>query len=169
MNGVRNEWVRGGKIALCLCWEDDRVVRIETAWAGDVAETGPLSEAARELKAALSRYEERREPGWPDLPLDFSGMSDFLKSALEELRRIPSGTTRTYGEMAVILGRPGGAQAVGRAMGANPFPVLYPCHRVVGANGAMTGFSASGGIEMKKTLLRMEGAEQGMLPGLEQE
>jgi methylated-DNA-[protein]-cysteine S-methyltransferase len=52
-------------------------------------------------------------------------------------------------------------------MGANPFPVLYPCHRVVGANGAMTGFSASGGIAMKKALLRLEGAEQGLLPGLE--
>ncbi|WFS62871.1 MGMT family protein [Pseudodesulfovibrio thermohalotolerans] len=167
MSGSRSEWVCGAQIALCLRWEDGLVVRIETAWAEDVRETDPLSEAASGLQAALLRYEARLKPDWPDLPLDFSGMSDFLRNALEELRRIPSGTTRTYGEMAAILGRPGGAQAVGRAMGANPFPVLYPCHRVVGAGGAMTGFSASGGIEMKKALLRLEGAEQGLLPGLE--
>jgi len=168
MNKTSSEWVRGGKFALGLDWRDRLVRRIEVAWAGDVREAGPLSEAAAELQSALLRYEARQAPGWPDLPFDFSGMSGFQRAALDELRRIPSGTTRTYGEMAVLLGRPKGAQAVGRAMGANPFPVLYPCHRVVGANGAMTGFSASGGIGMKKALLRLEGAEQGLLPGLEE-
>jgi methylated-DNA-[protein]-cysteine S-methyltransferase len=164
---TRTEWARGERFALGLRWEEGLVKGVETAWAADVREADSLSEAAVALKAALLRYEARRAPDWPDLPLDFSGMSDFQRAALDELRRIPPGTTRTYGEMAAILGRPKGAQAVGRAMGANPFPVLYPCHRVVGANGAMTGFSASGGIAMKKALLRLEGAEQGLLPGLE--
>ena len=162
------EWVRGERFGLRLNWLGGLVRGIEVAWAEDVREAAPLSEAAAELKAALLRYEARQDPAWPDLPFDFSGMSEFQKAAIEELRRIPSGTTRTYGQMAAILGRPQGAQAVGRAMGANPFPVLYPCHRVVGANGAMTGFSASGGIAMKKALLRLEGAEQGLLPGLEE-
>ncbi|WP_319582413.1 MGMT family protein [uncultured Pseudodesulfovibrio sp.] len=161
------EWVLGQRFALRLNWEDRLVRSVEVAWAEDVRESERLSPAAEELKAALLRYEARKGPNWPDLPFDFSGMSEFQQAAIEELRRIPSGTTRTYGEMAALLGRPKGAQAVGRAMGANPFPVLYPCHRVVGANGAMTGFSASGGIAMKKALLRLEGAEQGLLPGLE--
>jgi methylated-DNA-[protein]-cysteine S-methyltransferase len=168
MTGAFGEWVRGDRFALRLDWQDGLVRRIETAWAADVRESDPLSAAAVELKAALLRYEVRQPPAWPDLPFDFSGLSEFHRAAIEELRRIPPGATRTYGEMAALLGRPKGAQAVGRAMGANPFPVLYPCHRVVGANGAMTGFSASGGIAMKKALLRLEGSEQGLLPGLEE-
>lgn len=168
MTGTFGEWVRGGRFGLRLDWRGGLVRHIEVAWAGDVREAESLSEAAAGLKAALLRYEARQAPDWPDLPFDFSGMSEFQKGAIEELRRIPPGTTRTYGQMAAILGRPRGAQAVGRAMGANPFPVLYPCHRVVGADGAMTGFSASGGIAMKKALLRLEGAEQSLLPGLEE-
>jgi methylated-DNA-[protein]-cysteine S-methyltransferase len=167
MTTTFGEWVRGDRFGLRLDWRDGLVRHIEVAWAEDVRETEFLSAAAQELKAALRRYEARQDPAWPDLPFDFSGMSEFQQAAVEELRRIPPGATRTYGEMAALLGRPKGAQAVGRAMGANPFPVLYPCHRVVGANGAMTGFSASGGIAMKKALLRLEGAEQGLLPGLE--
>ncbi|XXJ18242.1 methylated-DNA--[protein]-cysteine S-methyltransferase [Desulfovibrio caledoniensis] len=166
MTRTYSEWVRGGRFGLCLDWQDGLVRRIEVAWAEDVREAESLSAAAEELKAALLRYEARQDPVWPDLPFDFSGMSEFQKAAIEELRRIPPGTTRTYGQMAAILGRPKGAQAVGRAMGANPFPILYPCHRVVGSGGAMTGFSATGGIAMKKALLRLEGAEQGLLPGL---
>ncbi|WP_207260905.1 MGMT family protein [Desulfovibrio sp. Huiquan2017] len=167
MSRPQREWVCGATFALRLDWRDGLVRRIELAWAADSRETDILSGEARALKAALLRYETRCPPDWPDLPFDFSGLSEFQKAALDALRRIPPGATRTYGEMAALLGRPKGAQAVGRAMAANPFPLLYPCHRVVGANRAMTGFSASGGIEMKKALLRLEGAEQGLLPGLE--
>ncbi|EGB15783.1 methylated-DNA/protein-cysteine methyltransferase [Pseudodesulfovibrio mercurii] len=167
MTETFGEWVRGNRFGLRLDWRDGLVRRLDVAWADDVREADTLSAHAAALKAALLRYEARRDPDWPDLPLDFSGLSEFQLAALAELRRIPSGTTRTYGEMAALLGRPRGAQAVGRAMGANPFPILYPCHRVVGADGAMTGFSASGGMAMKKALLRLEGAEQGLLPGLE--
>ncbi|MGE4194603.1 MAG: methylated-DNA--[protein]-cysteine S-methyltransferase [Pseudodesulfovibrio sp.] len=167
MTAARTECVRGAKFALCLNWENGLVRSLDVRWAGEAVESDVLSDPARDLREALLRYEARRDPEWPDLPLDFSGLSAFQRGALDELRRIPPGTTRTYGELAALLGQPKGAQAVGRAMGANPFPVLYPCHRVVGANGAMTGFSASGGIEMKKALLRLEGAAQGLLPGLE--
>lgn len=167
MTAPRTECVRGATFALRLDWERDLVRSMDVGWAAEAVESESLSAHGRALKEALLRYESREDPQWPDLPLDFSGLSEFRRAALTELRRIPPGTTRTYGELAVLLGRPKGAQAVGRAMGANPFPVLYPCHRVVGANGAMTGFSASGGIAVKKALLRLEGAEQGLLPGLE--
>ncbi|WP_316898500.1 MGMT family protein [Pseudodesulfovibrio indicus] len=167
MTAAHTECVRGAQFALCLNWENGLVRSLDLRWSAGAVESDALSDHALALKEALLRYEARRDPQWPDLPLDFSGLSAFQRGALDELRRIPPGTTRTYGELAGLLGQPKGAQAVGRAMGANPFPVLYPCHRVVGANGAMTGFSASGGIAMKKALLRLEGAEQGLLPGLE--
>lgn len=70
--------------------------------------------------------------------------------------RIPRGKTRTYGEIARIIGRPGAARAVGRALAANPFAPAIPCHRVVGAGGAMVGYSAPGGIQKKRRLLLQE-------------
>lgn len=160
----RMEFVRGGKLALSLCWKDGGIGAVRIHWADEVEESGDPTPQAGELKAALARYEARKDPQWPDLPFDMARLTDFQRAALDELLRIPSGTTRTYGEMAGRLDRPGGAQAVGRAMAANPFPLLYPCHRVVGADGAMTGFSGSGGVDMKEYLLRLEGAIQGKLP-----
>lgn len=161
------EIVAARNLALSLCWSGGMIVKVDLHWAEAVSETPNPSSQAIELRAALERYEVRKPPQWPDLPLDFSSLSDFQRAALDELKRIPSGATLTYGELAERLGRPGGAQAVGRAMGANPFPLIYPCHRVVGSGGNMTGFSAEGGVEMKVYLLRLEGAVQNVLPGLE--
>lgn len=161
------EVIAADKLALSLNWVGGMIAATHLLWADDVEETDSLSPEAVAVKEALARYEARKPPQWPDLPFDFSPLSDFHRAALDELAKIPSGKTRTYGEMASILGQPGGAQAVGRAMGANPFPLICPCHRVVGSGGSMTGFSASGGVKMKEYLLRHEGAIQGLLPGLE--
>lgn len=163
----RTEFVRGDKLALSLCWADGQITAVQIHWAHEVGASDDPTLHAEALKAALARYEAGRDPQWPNLPLDLSSLTNFQRTALDELRRIPSGSTRTYGEMAQRLGRPGGAQAVGRAMATNPFPLLYPCHRVLGANGAMTGFSGSGGVDMKEYLLRLENALQGTLPGVE--
>ena len=163
----RTEFLTGDRLALSLCWKDGGIAAVRVYWADEVEESGDPTPQAAELKAALVRYESRENPRWPDLPLELTSLTDFQKAALEELGRIPSGTTRTYGEMAGLLDRPGAAQAVGRAMAANPFPLLYPCHRVVGMGGALTGFSGSGGVDMKEYLLRLEGAIQGNLPGME--
>ncbi|BDQ34486.1 methylated-DNA--[protein]-cysteine S-methyltransferase [Pseudodesulfovibrio portus] len=160
----RMEIVRGGKLALSLCWKAGEIVAVQIYWADEVEESPAPTPQALGLKEALARYEAGKDPHWPDLPFDLTRLTTFQQAALDELRRIPSGTVRTYGEMAERLDRPGGAQAVGRAMATNPFPLLYPCHRVVGANGAMTGFSGSGGVDMKEYLLRLEGAIQGKLP-----
>jgi methylated-DNA-[protein]-cysteine S-methyltransferase len=78
----------------------------------------------------------------------------FQKAVWAELARIPYGKRRTYGELAAALGRPRGARAVGAACGANPVPVLVPCHRVVGADGSMGGFGA--GLAVKAKLLDIE-------------
>jgi O-6-methylguanine DNA methyltransferase len=72
---------------------------------------------------------------------------------------IPAGETRTYGELANRLGRPGAARAVGMALGKNPFAPIVPCHRVVGANGKLTGYSGAGGVAQKRAMLLAEGAK----------
>ena len=87
--------------------------------------------------------------------LDMSRVPAFNARVYETARAIPPGTTRTYGDIARAVAAP--AQAVGQACGANPLPILIPCHRVLGAKG-LGGFSAKGGVETKVWLLRHEGA-----------
>lgn len=89
-------------------------------------------------------------------PLDLSQGTKFRLRVWAELRRIPRGETRSYGEIADELGKRRAARAVGGACGANPIPVLIPCHRVLAANGGLGGFS--GGLEWKRRLLALEGA-----------
>ena len=84
-----------------------------------------------------------------------TGGSDFQRGVWAALRAIPAGTTTGYGALAAMLGRPGAARAVGLANGSNPIGIVVPCHRVIGANGALTGYA--GGIERKKWLLEHEG------------
>jgi len=90
-----------------------------------------------------------------DLPLDFRG-TDFQRQVWQALLAIPFGETRSYRDIAVALGRPTATRAVGAANGANPIPIVAPCHRVVGANGSLTGFG--GGLENKAFLLDLESA-----------
>ena len=81
-------------------------------------------------------------------------------------RSIPPGATLTYGELAMRIGEPQAARAVGQALGANPFPIIVPCHRVLAAGGKSGGFSADGGVRTKLRLLQIEGAPLGGVPGL---
>ena len=90
--------------------------------------------------------------------LDMSQVPPFHRRVFEAARAIPAGTTRTYGEIAALVGEPGAAQAVGQALGANPFAPVIPCHRVLAAGGRMNGFSAHGGIATKRRMLEIEGA-----------
>ena len=93
-----------------------------------------------------------------DLPLAPEGTGHDRK-VWRAMRDIPHGETRTYGDIARAIGS--GAQAVGNACGRNPIPIIVPCHRIVGANGAIGGYSGKGGAETKRFLLGLEGA----LPG----
>jgi len=90
-----------------------------------------------------------------DEPLDMSGATDFQRRVWEATRRIPRGQTLTYGQVARQVGSPRAARAVGQAMARNPWPVIVPCHRVVGHDGRLTGFG--GGLDMKRRMLDMEG------------
>ena len=89
-----------------------------------------------------------------DLPLAPEG-TEFERSVWNTLLTIPYGKTQTYGEIAALIGNPKACRAVGRANGANPIGIVIPCHRVIGTDGRLTGYSA--GLEFKELLLKLEG------------
>ena len=101
-----------------------------------------------------------------DIACDFSGIEPFATKVYAATRAIPPGQTMTYGGIASKLGDKRRARDVGKALGRNPFPIIVPCHRVIGANGKLTGFSAYGGVETKLRMLEIERARIGAAPGL---
>jgi methylated-DNA-[protein]-cysteine S-methyltransferase len=88
--------------------------------------------------------------------LDLRSTSPFFRKVYELAHAIPSGEQRTYGELARAAGSPGASRAVGQAMARNPFPLVIPCHRVLGGKQALVGFSAPGGLDTKMRLLELE-------------
>ncbi len=116
------------------------------------ARAGPVREAARQLEA----YFARRRTTF-DLPLAPQG-TPFQQRVWAELQKIPYGETVSYGELAKRIGQPTASRAVGAANGANPIPIIIPCHRAVGADGSMTGFG--GGIALKRMLLALEAGQR---------
>ena len=149
----------------CVVGEDGAVVRIEFENGREaqkltrrLADSGVRivedSERTAEVRRQLEEYFAGERETF-DLPLAPKGTA-FEKSVWNELSRIPYGETRSYAEIARAIGKPGAARAVGRANGANPIPIVVPCHRVIGANGSLTGFG--GGLEVKSLLLEIEGA-----------
>lgn len=102
----------------------------------------------------LAEYFDKRRKEF-EIPFDRRG-TDFQLSVWEELSCIPFGTTCSYGDIAKRLGKPGAMRAVGLANGHNPISIIVPCHRVIGANGALTGFG--GGLPIKRQLLVLEDA-----------
>ncbi len=113
-----------------------------------------LVDAARQLAEYF--VGDRREF---DLPLDLDG-TDFQRQAWLALADVPYGETVSYGEQAERIGRPGASRAVGAANAKNPVPIVLPCHRVVGADGSLTGFA--GGLELKRKLLAHERSQQSL-------
>ncbi|MFV0136638.1 methylated-DNA--[protein]-cysteine S-methyltransferase [Streptomyces sp. HMX87] len=121
--------------------------------AEPVEESGSplLAEAIRQVEAYLAGDRVAF-----DLPLDWSLISGFNREVLRALASgVPYGSVVAYGDLAHRLGQPGAAQAVGMAMGANPLPVVVPCHRVVESDGGIGGFG--GGLDTKRQLLALEG------------
>ena len=101
-----------------------------------------------------------------DIELDMSGVPAFNQRVYEVTRAIAPGHTLTYGEVALRIGEPGAARAVGQALGHNPFAPVVPCHRVLAARSGAGGFSAAGGVATKLRMLQIEKAQLGPEPGL---
>lgn len=93
-----------------------------------------------------------------DLPIDYSVLTEFQKKVLTTALKIPRGRVLTYGDVARKIGRPRAARAVGQALGSNPMPIVIPCHRVLGSDGSLHGYSGGGGLKTKEWLLKLEGA-----------
>ncbi len=152
------------------------------AWRGELIvavsfpEGAESAAAARLKKHAPGAVEKTPPPAIGKICDEIAGLfkgapSDFTGVGLDEesypafdrevwrlTRAIPAGKLKTYGELAKALGDVAFSRRVGQALGRNPFPLIVPCHRVVGAGGAMTGFSAAGGVDAKRRLLKIEGA-----------
>jgi methylated-DNA-[protein]-cysteine S-methyltransferase len=113
----------------------------------------------RKLTTRLQSYAAGHDETFDDVPLDLTHLSAFQNRVVRSCRRIARGKVRTYGELATAAGSTGAARAVGNVMAQNRYPIIIPCHRVVGSAGCLGGFSARDGISMKRRMLEMEGAE----------
>ncbi len=120
-------------------------------------EAPPPPEIARLIEDIKALFEgEPRDLSYA--PLDMEGVGEFERAVYALSLQIRPGEAKTYGDLAKALGDVAQSRRVGQALGRNPFPIVVPCHRIVGADGAMTGFSAPGGAELKRKLLKIEGA-----------
>jgi methylated-DNA-[protein]-cysteine S-methyltransferase len=140
------------------------------SWDGALLTGFSLPPAAAEpietpdfVSAVISRVQNHlsgRLEDFADLPFAWRQVSEFQRGVYQAALRVGPGQTATYGELARAIGQPPAvARAVGTALGQNPWPLLVPCHRFVGADGRMTGFSGPGGIRTKLRLLALEGSQ----------
>ncbi len=133
---------------VAILWQDDDPARVPLPATVDAPGHPVLANAERQL----TEYFAGKRRAF-DLPLRFGG-TDFQRAVWMALLTIPFGETSSYGAIARALGRPGAARAVGAANGRNPLSIVAPCHRVIGAGGALTGFA--GGLAAKQALLELE-------------
>jgi len=132
--------------------EEDALGPLLARWG--LARVGQDARLAR-FEEKLRRYFEGQEVTF-DEPLDLSQATPFQRRVWRAVREIPRGETRSYGEIARLVGAPRAARAVGGALAANPLPIVIPCHRVISSDGGLGGFG--GRVELKRRLLELEGA-----------
>ncbi len=150
-------WVASTELGVCRISLGDEQSGSFLSWLSKHPGVDEPQEEADVLAAALDQLQEYFSGALESfsLPLDIEG-TVFQRAVWSQVMRIPYGTTATYGDIAQLVGKPRASRAVGRAVGANPLPLVIPCHRVVGSGGALTGFGS--GLAIKETLLRLEGA-----------
>lgn len=144
--------IAGDKGLAAILWDGEPLSDCKFATAVEQPDHPVLKETARQLhdyfNGQLTKF---------TLPLDFQG-TEFQRHVWQALLEIPFGETRSYGQIAAAIGYPKAVRAVGGANGRNPLPIVAPCHRVIGANGKLTGFG--GGLKIKEFLLGHESAGQ---------
>lgn len=158
-------WNTGRLRALVLPGPQEEETREHLARVAGSDEISPqVSAAAQKLTARIQKHLDGSPDPFLDVPLDLSEVPDFSRKVYLKSRKVaPPGQTVSYGQLAARCGRPGGARAVGAAMARNPIPLVVPCHRVLGSDGELRGFSAWGGVRTKLRLLTIEGADQSQL------
>ena len=134
--------------------EQEFVARVaQRTKATPIRSNDQVAEALKQVQEYLEGKRTRF-----DLPLDMSRMSEFQRRVLSIALKIPRGKYLTYGDVAKAIGKPQASRAVGQALGHNPVPIVIPCHRVLGSDGSLHGYSGGGGVQTKAWLLRLEGA-----------
>jgi methylated-DNA-[protein]-cysteine S-methyltransferase len=130
---------------------------VETSLLAETPDAVMCQHVNHTLELQMQDYFSGRDSTFDNtVRLDLGWARPFTLAVLQACRHIPSGETRTYGQLARAAGHPQAARAVGGVMAKNPLPLLIPCHRVLGATGRLTGFSAPGGLEMKQRMLDLE-------------
>ncbi|RSU75922.1 cysteine methyltransferase [Sphingomonas sp. S-NIH.Pt3_0716] len=133
---------------MAVLWHDDDPARVRLGARSEATDHPVLRDATSQLSEYFAGQRQHFS-----VPLHFQG-TDFQRQVWAALLDIPFGETRSYADIARAIGRPTATRAVGAANGRNPISIIAPCHRVVGSNGALTGFA--GGVETKKYLLDLE-------------
>ncbi len=152
-------WREAGIVAVSFPESDDEKTRQRLRRRAPEAQE--ISAPPDAIKTVIADIKTLFEGAASDLAyaaLDLAGISDFDRAVYALSLEIKPGSTKTYGDLARALGDVAQSRRVGQSLGRNPFPIIVPCHRIVGAGGAMTGFSAPGGTEIKRRLLKIEGA-----------
>jgi len=144
-----NQW-----FSATFAWTDGLLTGIDLS-ADIRPSTQPKSPFGAELRRIVAEYDRLNADQWPDLPLARGSLTPFTWNVLKNLRlHAPRGTFTTYGKLATLSGSPRAARAVGSVMARNPWPLVYPCHRVLTGNMGIGGFGP--GIALKQTLLTLE-------------
>ncbi|HWA17883.1 MAG TPA: methylated-DNA--[protein]-cysteine S-methyltransferase, partial [Devosia sp.] len=149
-------WTAKGVARVALPGNDSR--KTEMWISRDPAEPGFPNGVLADLPDRIRRYAEGEQIAFTNVPLDLSEIPDFNVACYGELLKLGYGETTTYGAIARTLGDVALSRAVGQAMGANPIPLIIPCHRVLAADGRTGGFSSPGGVEAKMRMLALEHA-----------
>ena len=144
-----------------IAWGDAGLTKFELPEA--VTRPGDVVTPPAEIAAIIDRVRKHLAGEHQDfsvLHYDFGRVAEFQQEVYRATLAVKAGRTASYGEIASAIGQPPAvSRAVGSALGANPWPLLIPCHRIVAADGKMTGFSGPGGIKTKLRLLALEGSE----------
>jgi methylated-DNA-[protein]-cysteine S-methyltransferase len=159
-------WGPRGIVAVQLPEESEAATRARLRRRiPDAPETDPPAQVQRAINQIVALL--RGEPeDLSEITLDMEGIAAFNALVYVIARKIPTGETRTYGEIAREAGAPEKAREIGQALGRNPFPIIVPCHRVLGADGKAGGFSAPGGVDTKLRMLTIERARTSAAPQL---
>ncbi|TPN77468.1 methylated-DNA--[protein]-cysteine S-methyltransferase [Mesorhizobium sp. CU2] len=157
-------WSERGLIRLCLPERSREAIERRLLRHPGVSTSTDQPQWVVELIASIKAYAAGEDVDFSDVPVDLDGIDDFRLAIYGAARKLGFGETTTYGELAKRAGHSGLARETGAALGANPVPLVIPCHRILAAGGKIGGFSAPGGSNTKEKMLAMEGVRVGPPP-----
>lgn len=163
-------WSERGLTRLCLFQRDRAAIerRLERFGAATVTEGANLPAWVAALVRDIKAYADGADIDFSTVPVDLAGVDDFRLAIYDAARKLGFGETTTYGELAKRAGQAGLPRETGQALGANPVPLVIPCHRILAAGGRIGGFSAPGGSTTKERMLALEGVRVGPPPAPQQ-